>query len=100
VVNLVENYTVRAADIERTYLCGSPEVASKRFLNYLRLYREERPTKLEITKGEQKFEAEVEWYFGKLEESSFTGAEGEWWRLLKVTKVDRTCGAKALRFPL
>jgi hypothetical protein len=84
---MVDNYKVRAGDIERTYLCGSARVASKRFLSYLRVYRKERPTRLEISKGNHHFKAEVEWYVGTLEESSFTGAEGEWWRLLAVTRA-------------
>lgn len=87
---MVEVYTVKADGIERQYTCGSPTVASKKFLNYLRLYRKERPTRLAIiNESGERFEAEAEWYHGKLEESSFRGAEGEWWKLLKVSSLRR-----------
>lgn len=84
---VVEYYTVTADNLVRKYLCGSPAVAANRFLNYVRLYRKERPKKLEISiKSGKKFEATASWYFGKLKKSSFKGAKGEWYELEDVKR--------------
>lgn len=85
---MVELFKVKAVDVEMTYLCGTPEVAAKHFLNYLRRHRKDkRPTTLKITNAEgQTFTAEVSWYVGNLVASPFEGAYGEWWKLLGVKK--------------
>jgi len=84
---LTEIYTVKAFGVLRRYKCGSAAVAAKRFLNYLRRYSEERPTHLEIkNESGREFEARVSWYFGKLENSSFEGAEGTWYKLEEVKR--------------
>ena len=73
---------------ERQYHSSSPVVSAKRFLNYLRRYKEIRPTKILVKNNDgQKWEIEVSWYVGKLKMSSFEGAEGEWWHIEKVTKL-------------
>lgn len=85
---MVEIYTVKADGLLRRYNCGSAAVAAKRFLNYLRLHRKERPTHLEIkSESGREFEAVVSWFFGKLENSSFEGAEGEWYKLEEVNSL-------------
>lgn len=70
--------------VSRKYEASKPEVALKRFLNYLRLHKEERPIRVTIEweeKGQKRDKvAMVEWYFGKLEESSLPGEKGTWYR--------------------
>lgn len=86
---MVEIYTIKGEELQKHYhyVCGSAAVAAKRFLNYLRLYRKERPTRLEITsESGREYEAVVSWYFGKLENSSFEGVEGEWYKLEEVNR--------------
>jgi len=85
---MVEEYCVQGDGVKKKYVCGSPEVAAKRFLSYLRLYRKERPTSLQIeNESGKRYEAEVSWYFGKLEKSSFSGPEAEFYRLLSVKRI-------------
>jgi translation elongation factor EF-1alpha len=79
----------------RFFKASSAEVAVKRFLNYLRRYTDERPVLVEVSNIEGKnlilhATAVVEWYKGKLEDSSFSGADGEWWRLKTITQEEHS----------
>ena len=77
---------------------SSAEVAAKRFLKYLRRYTQDRPTSLDVLANVQGVidrgkrlamiaTVDVEWYKGKLEGSSFSGADGEWYRLKAVMEA-------------
>ncbi len=85
---MVEVYTVTADGLKRRYMCGSAKVAAKNFLNYLRLYRKERPTRLQImNESGKRFDVVASWYFGVLKESSFSGPEGEFYRLISAQET-------------
>jgi len=71
----------------RHYSASRPDVAVKKYLNYLRRYTHERPTQVEIywtdSKGEHKALAQVEWYHGKLENAILKSDYiSEWWKLV------------------
>jgi hypothetical protein len=95
--------------IVRTYRCGSPKVAAKKFLNYCRRFKPEaRPTELTITWGQASIpaglsyeaKAVAEWYEGPFDGDGLahnttlqqqkllgkvrSGVEGLWWRLVSV----------------
>ncbi|GAG80942.1 unnamed protein product, partial [marine sediment metagenome] len=78
---MVEEFYVQGDGVKKKYVCGSPQVAAKRFLSYLRLYRKERPTSLQIeNESGKRFDVVASWYFGVLKESSFSGPEAEFYR--------------------
>lgn len=87
-------FLVKSPKHSRFFKASSAEVAVKRFLNYVRRYTDERPELVEVSVNVQgkglilHATADVEWYKGKLEDSSFTGGEGEWWRLKSITQEE------------
>jgi len=87
-VMYVETFVVKSEKHERSYDASKPDVAVKKFLNYLRLHREERPTIL-LVKGEKEtWLAEAEWYTGKFEDGVMAcGAEGEWWKFKGLRRM-------------
>jgi hypothetical protein len=88
-------FLVKSSKHSRFFKASSPEVAAKRFLNYLRRYTNERPTSIDVAANVQGVvdrgtrlatiaTVDVEWYRGPLDASQFSGAEGEWWRIKRV----------------
>lgn len=79
----------------RHYSASRPEVAVKKYLNYLRRYTQERPTEV-IVKAEilpsgshiyHVWKAQVEWYHGKLQDAILkSDYESMWWKLVKLTR--------------
>lgn len=94
---MVTEYKVETAHglltgkVTKTYKRGSPNVAVKDFLNYLRRYRKDmRPTVVQITRVEDgtRWVATVTWYQGELAEGTFAGTQGEWYQIQEVKLVE------------
>lgn len=85
----METFVVKSEKHERSYEASKPEVAVKKFLNYLRLHRQERPTLLLVEGETGTWRAEAEWYKGKFKDGVIAhGVEGEWWRFKGLRKME------------
>ena len=69
----------------RYYSASRPDVAVKKYLNYLRRYTDSRPTEVKVSWNNHEAKAEVQWYEGKLEDGVLKSDHtGTWWKLIKV----------------
>lgn len=84
---MIYQFEIRSPQSSRIYKGGTPEVALKKFLNYLRKFQHERPVVVRLSNySTHKFyNATVEWYTGELTTSLGT-TEGEWWKIIRVDR--------------
>lgn len=78
----MKEYLVKSKEHSRFFKASSAEVATKRFLNYLRRYTKDRPIEITIAeKDKAEIVWAVEWYVGPKQDGVFLDVQGEWYRL-------------------